>query len=226
MGGRAGVDKQGNGVGVLGLTCDEDTGASELAVQVRHAGGVAPLAYIESCRRDKQGSFLPGRVAEAATLLLELALGEYPSRLVGDGGLDDLDLGAQLAERAVAGEAGRDAASATPPWGRPRRAPSVGGVLEAAALLPEATASASRSAGTLSAFAAGLPGAPAGGAAAVAGRRAAGEANHAACAWRMLGAQTARCPGWASGMALLLLGVLALHLQSPGALAFEEYRRP
>ena len=114
----------------------------------------------------------------------------------------------------------------SPPWGRPRRAPSVGGVLEAAALLPEATASASRSAGTLSAFAAGLPGAPAGGAAAVAGRRAAGEANHAACAWRMLGAQTARCPGWASGMALLLLGVLALHLQSPGALAFEEYRRP
>ena len=80
--GRAGVDKQGHGAGVLRLTRDERAGAVELAVQVGYAGGVASQVYVEPFWRDEPVPFLSGRVSQAAALLLESAFEEYPSRLV------------------------------------------------------------------------------------------------------------------------------------------------
>ena len=138
--------------------------------------------------------------------------------MVGNGRHEDLALSARLAGRFVAGEVGRDAtwwagsfwARQLPPWGRLRRAPSVGGALEAAVPLPEATASTGRCTGTP---AAAPPGVPAG-CAAAAGRRAAmfsSEAHRAARAGRMLVAETSLCLSRASGFAFLLLVALALQ---------------
>lgn len=223
--GRAGVDKQGHGVGVLGLTRDEHARAGELAVQVGHAGGVAPEAYGGPLLRDEPGPLFSGRLAEAEALLLKSALGEHPSQLVVDSSYVDLELGAWLTRRVVGGvagdyadraaevEAGENAARRTgsfwtrrpPPWGKPRRASSVGGELEAAAPLPEATASASRWAAAsavatffalaLATLVAGPRRVSAKVTPVVAGRRAASEAHHAVRVWRLLVAQVALCFG-------------------------------
>ena len=80
MGRCVGVDEQGHGDGFFGLAYDEDAGASERSVQVRHARGVTLEAHIESCGSDEPGPFFPWRVAESASLLLAcLERGPNPS---------------------------------------------------------------------------------------------------------------------------------------------------
>ena len=105
VGGGAGIEQQRHGARFFGLARNKFTRVDEGAMQVGYAVGVPAEAHVEAAWRDEPRAFEPVRLAEVATLLLEPALREYPPLLVANGSYDDLDLGAQVVERAVAARA-------------------------------------------------------------------------------------------------------------------------